>query len=69
MAEEECPELCEGTITEVETLSSARTGEGWETVLAEYEKYKYPHYHNITLPFRMKGQYWISLTQLGDWLI
>ena len=49
MAEEECPELCEGTITEVETLTSARTGEGWDTVLAEYEKYKYPYYHNISL--------------------
>ena len=52
--EEECLERCEGTITEVEKLHSARSEEGWDLVLAEYEKYKYPHSPNISLPFGMK---------------
>ena len=52
--EEKCPELCGGTITEVEKLHSARSEEGWDQVLAGYENYKYPHSHNITLPFGMK---------------
>ena len=51
---EKCPELCEGTITEVEKLHSARSEEGWDQVLADYEKYKYPHSPNISLPFGMK---------------
>ena len=57
--EEECPELCEGTITQVETLASPRSEEGWGPVLAQYEKYKYPHSDNITLPWPMKGQCWL----------
>ena len=64
--EEECPELCEGTITELETLSSPRPEEGWDPVLAEYEKYKYQHSDNITLPWGMKGQCCNSRTVLVD---
>ena len=55
VAEEECPELCEGTITEVEKLTTDRSEEGWDQILAEYEKYKFPHSANLTLPYRMKG--------------
>ena len=52
--EEECLERCEGTITEVEKLHSARSEGDWGLVLEYYEKYKYPHSQNITLPYVMK---------------
>ena len=67
--EKECPELCEGTITQVETLASPRSEEGWGPVLAHYEKYKYQHSDNITLPWAMKGQYCISPAKLVDGFI
>ena len=38
--EEECLERCEGTITEVEKLHSARSEGDWDLVLEYYEKYK-----------------------------
>ena len=38
--EEECLERCEGTITEVEKLHSARSEGDWGLVLEYYEKYK-----------------------------
>ena len=53
---EECLERCEGPIVDVERLPSTKNEEGLAGLLNLYEDIKYPHHHNISYPFAMKGE-------------
>ena len=53
--EGECLEQCDGSIVEVQRLSTVKNEDGLATFLSHYEKYKNPEKTNLTFPNRMKG--------------
>ena len=47
---EDCLDLCEGTIADVVRLNIDRNEDGLETILQDYERYKFSESINLTYP-------------------
>ena len=47
---EGCLEQCEGTIADVDRLNIDRNEDGLETILQDYERYKFSESINLTYP-------------------
>ena len=47
---EDCLELCEGTIADVDRLNIDKNEEGLHTLLLDYERFKFSASMNLTYP-------------------
>ena len=47
---EDCLEQCEGTIADVDRLKIYKNEDGLETILQDYERYKFSESINLTYP-------------------
>ena len=47
---EDCLELCEGTIADVDRLNIDKNEDGLKTILQDYERYKFSESINLTYP-------------------
>ena len=54
---EDCLEQCEGTIADVVRLDIDSNEEGLETLLQDYETFKFPQSNNLTYPSIGHGKY------------
>ena len=52
---DECLELCQGTVLDVDRISSTLNKEALAEMIAQYERFKYPQYDNIMFPPAMTG--------------